>query len=154
MPKISEGRGIVCFVSLRTKSRSSNITFISMIQSREQLFDGKIVRQRIDYWMNLFFKFDKGKYATRSKHLNHDWYLAQVEVCSNIIFKSARFCTSLFERLLDKFSRVGLTPLLKYSACGLPVHIPNLSGDCMITTPASSTGSGEMPSSSTIKRVI
>jgi len=61
-----------------------------MIQSREQLFDGKIVRQRIDYWMNLFFKFDKGKYATRSKHLNHDWYLAQVEVCSNIIFKSAR----------------------------------------------------------------
>jgi hypothetical protein len=35
--------------------------------------DGKLVRQRIDYWMNLFFKFDKGKYACRSKHLNHDW---------------------------------------------------------------------------------
>jgi len=70
--------------------------------------DGKLVQQRIDYWMNLFFKFDKGKYATRSKHLHHDWYLAQVEVCSNVIFKSARFCTSLFERLLDKFSRVGL----------------------------------------------
>jgi hypothetical protein len=58
--------------------------------------------------MNLFFKFDKGKYATRSKHLQHDWYLTQVEVCSNVIFKSARFCTSLFERLLDKFARVGL----------------------------------------------
>jgi len=25
-----------------------------------------------------------------------------------MIFKSARYCTSLFERLLDKFSRVGL----------------------------------------------
>ena len=58
--------------------------------------------------MNQFFKFDKGKYSTLSKHLKHDWYLAQVEVCSNVIFKSARFCTSLFERLLDKFSRVGL----------------------------------------------
>ena len=46
--------------------------------------------------------------AFLSKHLKHDWYLAQVEVCSNVIFKSARFCTSLFERLLDKFSRVGL----------------------------------------------
>jgi hypothetical protein len=70
--------------------------------------DGKLIQQRIDYWMNLFFKFDKGKYATRSKHLKHDWYLTQVEVCSNVIFKSARFCTSLFERLLDKFARVGL----------------------------------------------
>ena len=58
--------------------------------------------------MSLFFKFDKGKYSTLSKHLKHDWYLAQVEVCSNVIFKSAQFCTSLFERLLDKFSRVGL----------------------------------------------
>jgi len=29
--------------------------------------DGTLVRQRIDYWMNLFFKFDKGTYATRSK---------------------------------------------------------------------------------------
>jgi len=70
--------------------------------------DGKMIQQRIDFWMNQFFKFDKGKYSTRSKHLKHDWYLTQVEVCSNVIFKSARYCTSLFERLLDKFSRVGL----------------------------------------------
>lgn len=70
--------------------------------------DGKMIQQRIDFWMNRFFKFDKGKYSTRSKHLKHDWYLTQVEVCSNVIFKSARYCTSLFERLLDKFSRVGL----------------------------------------------
>ena len=41
--------------------------------------DGKLIQERIDYWMNLFFKFDKGKYATRSKHLHHDWYLTQVE---------------------------------------------------------------------------
>jgi len=41
------------------------------------------------------FKFDKGTYSTRSKHLQHDWYMGQTEVCTNIIFKSARFCTNL-----------------------------------------------------------
>jgi len=70
--------------------------------------DGHTVQRRINYWMSRFFKFDKGKYSTRSKHLYHEWYITQVEVCSNIIFKSPRFCTNLFERLLDKFSRFGL----------------------------------------------
>ena len=58
--------------------------------------------------MNIFFKFDKGKYSTRSKFLEHGWYLSQIEISSNIVFRSARFCTSLFERLLDKFHRLGL----------------------------------------------
>ena len=58
--------------------------------------------------MNLFFKFDKGKYSTCSKYLQHEWYLSQVEISSNIVFRSARFCTSLFERILDKFQRLGL----------------------------------------------
>ncbi|WP_246294233.1 hypothetical protein [Desulfobacter latus] len=78
------------------------------LQEAAQEIQGNIVQRRINYWMDRFFKFDKGKYSTRSKHLKHDWYLSQVEVCSNVIFKSPRFCTSLFERLLDKFSRVGL----------------------------------------------
>ena len=33
--------------------------------------------------------------------------MTQTEVCTNTIFKSARFCTNLFERLLDKLSRFG-----------------------------------------------
>jgi hypothetical protein len=69
--------------------------------------EGKQVQQRIDYWMARFFKFDKGKYSTRPAALKHDWFCSQVEVCTNIIFKSAEFCTSLFNRLLDKFSRIG-----------------------------------------------
>jgi hypothetical protein len=69
---------------------------------------GKEVLNRLNYWMNIFFKFDKGKYSTCSKYLSHEWYLSQVEVSSNIVFRSARFCTSLFERLLDKFQRLGL----------------------------------------------
>jgi len=70
--------------------------------------NGRIVLDRISYWMNIFFKFNKGKYSTLSKYLNHEWYLGQVEASSNIIFKSTHFCTSLFERLLDKFHRLGL----------------------------------------------
>jgi len=68
---------------------------------------GRQVQDRINYWLGRLFRFDKGKYSTRPGSLHHDWYLSQVEVCSNIIFKSSRFGTSLFERILDKYSRVG-----------------------------------------------
>lgn len=79
-----------------------------LLQKIANSIDGYTVQHRIDYWMDRFFKFDKGTYSTRSKHLQHEWYMTQVEVCSNIVFKSARFCTGLFERILDKFSRFGL----------------------------------------------
>lgn len=78
------------------------------LQKAALSLDGRTVLNRITHWMNLFFKFDKGKYSTKSKFLHHDWYLTQVEISSNIVFGSARFCTSLFERLLDKFHRLGL----------------------------------------------
>ena len=68
---------------------------------------GKQVQERIDYWMNRFFRFDKGRYSTVPAALSHDWYCSQVEVCTNIIFKSAQFCTKVFERLLDKYTRIG-----------------------------------------------
>jgi len=73
-----------------------------------ELLDGRAVINRVNHWMDIFFKFDKGKYSTCSKYLQHEWYLSQVEISSNIVFRSARFCTSLFERLLDKFQRLGL----------------------------------------------
>ena len=78
------------------------------IRKAVESLNGRAVLNRIAYWMNLFFKFDKGKYSTCSKYLHHEWYLSQVEISSNIVFRSARFCTSLFERLLDKFQRLGL----------------------------------------------
>lgn len=36
--------------------------------------NGKAVMNRAEHWKNIFFKFDKGKYSTRSKHLEHQWY--------------------------------------------------------------------------------
>ncbi len=78
------------------------------IRKAVESLNGRAVLNRVTYWMNIFFKFDKGKYSTCSKYLHHEWYLSQVEISSNIVFRSARFCTSLFERLLDKFQRLGL----------------------------------------------
>ena len=79
-----------------------------------QIFDrivkgltGKVIQDRITYWTDRFFRFNKGKYSTISKYLVHNWYMSQVEVCSNVLFRSSRFCTNLFERLLDKFKSIG-----------------------------------------------
>lgn len=78
------------------------------LQTVAKAISGSMVQQRIHYWMNRFFKFDHGKYSTRSKYFKHEWYMGQVEICSNVIFKSARYCTNLFDRLIDKFHRLGM----------------------------------------------
>ena len=36
-----------------------------------QEIDEKMVHEKINSWMNRFFKFVKGTYSTRSKHLKH-----------------------------------------------------------------------------------
>lgn len=96
-------------VSYRKKENAFvDVSDPRQLQQAAEQINGRMVQQRIDHWMNLFFRFDKGTYSTRSKYLQHEWYLGQGEVCSNVIFKSARFCTSLFQRLLDKFHRIGL----------------------------------------------
>lgn len=77
------------------------------LQEIAQSITGRQVLDRINYWMGLFFRFDKGKYSTRSKHLQHEWFMSQTEICSNVIFKSPKFATNLFERLMDKFVRFG-----------------------------------------------
>jgi DNA-binding PadR family transcriptional regulator len=58
--------------------------------------------------MDMFFKFDKGSYSTRSKYLDHEWFISQAEISTNVKFKSPKFCTSLFEKLLQKVIRLGL----------------------------------------------
>jgi len=68
---------------------------------------GMQVFKRIKYWMSRFFRFSKGKYSTCPKEFCHEWYCHQIEICTNIIFKSSVFCTKLFERLIDKFIRIG-----------------------------------------------
>ena len=80
---------------------------LSTFQEIAESFEGKEVLDRIQYWRSQLFKFNKGQYSTCSKYLNHEWFLSQVEICSNGIFKSPFFGTRLFERLIDKFVRFG-----------------------------------------------
>jgi hypothetical protein len=67
-----------------------------------------IINDRIQFWWDIFFKFNKGTYSTRSKLLTHDWYSYQVEVCSNTIFKSSTYGSRIFNKLLQKHHTIGL----------------------------------------------
>ncbi|MBD3250964.1 hypothetical protein GF380_00590 [Candidatus Uhrbacteria bacterium] len=80
---------------------------LSQVQQIAFSLSGQQVLERINYWMDLLFRFAKGSYSTRPSRLRHDWYLSQTEICSNILFKSSRFGTGVFERILDKYARVG-----------------------------------------------
>ena len=141
------------------------------LRKAAQSLNGRAVLNRISYWMDMFFRFEKGKYSTRFKFLEHNWYLvperklsfspisasdknfnprniqyipavkilifldldekswfsfrhylSQIEISSNIVFRSARFCTHLFERLLDKFQRLG--PACSAFAAGNAGRLP------------------------------
>ena len=92
------------------RMRDNSFTWVEDLDAVQKIafsLSGRQIQERINYWMGRLFRFDKGKYSTCPGQLRHAWYLSQVEVCSNILFKSSRFGTSLFERILDKYSRVG-----------------------------------------------
>jgi hypothetical protein len=79
-----------------------------MLKELTTNFLPSIALDRIDYWMSIFFRFDKGQRSTCSKLLSHKWYTSQTEISTNIIFKSAKFANSLFQRVLNKHHTIGL----------------------------------------------
>lgn len=96
---------------IKYRMSDNSFTYVSDPQLLQQLCDSmdfSIINERIRHWWDIFFKFHKGSYSTRSKLLTHDWYSYQVEVCSNIIFKSGAYGTRLFNKLLQKHHTVGL----------------------------------------------
>lgn len=70
--------------------------------------NGQDILERINYWWDCFFKFDKGARSTRSKLLEHQWYTNQTEISTNVIFKSPKYFNTLFDQLLAKHYTVGL----------------------------------------------
>lgn len=93
------------------KMKDNSFVQISDIETLKDLvekFQPSIALNRIDYWMDVFFRFDKGTRSTRSKLLSHQWYTYQTEISSNIIFKSEKFATSFFQRLLQKHHTIGI----------------------------------------------
>lgn len=93
------------------KMSDNSFTEVSDLQTMESLikeFQPSIALNRVDYWMDIFFRFDKGSKSTRSKLLTHKWFTYQTEISTNIIFKSAKFANSFFQRVLQKHHTIGL----------------------------------------------
>lgn len=94
-----------------------------LLQSLVEGFQPSIALNRVDYWMNIFFRFDKGNRHTCSKLLKHNWYTYQTEISTNIIFKSPKFAKSLFQRVLQKHHTIGLPDrLTKIFGLSKPFH--------------------------------
>ncbi len=71
-------------------------------------FKPSFALERINHWMNIFFRFKQIKKSTRSKLLSHNWFSFQTEIATNLIFKSAKFAKSYFNRILAKHHTIGL----------------------------------------------
>jgi hypothetical protein len=84
------------------------VSDIDLLESLVKGFQPSIALSRVDYWMKIFFRFDKGGKTTCSKLLKHQWYCYQTEISTNIIFKSSRFAKGLFQRVLQKHHTIGL----------------------------------------------
>jgi hypothetical protein len=69
-------------------------------------FKGSIIDSRIKYWMNKWFRFDKGDRSTCSSLLNHNWYTSQCEISSNVIFKNKDFLNRTYDKILEKYHRL------------------------------------------------
>ena len=65
-------------------------------------FKGSIIDKRISYWMDKWFRFDKGERSTCSSLLKHSWYTSQCEVCSNVVFKNKPYFERLYDKILEK----------------------------------------------------
>ena len=81
---------------------------VSQLETLVNDFQPSIALDRIDAFMLLFFRFDKGTKSTRSKLLSHQWYTYQTEVSYNVIFKSAKFANNFYGRILHKHHTIGL----------------------------------------------
>lgn len=99
------------------------VSDLALLESLVENFQPSIALGRISYWMDTFFRFAKGERSTRSKLLKHEWFTYQTEISSNIIFKSAKYANSFFQRLLQKHHTIGFPDrLTKIFGLSKPVH--------------------------------
>jgi hypothetical protein len=91
--------------------KDNSFTKVEDLELLEKLvssFQPSVALERIKHWMDIFFKFDQGQKSTRSKLLHHNWFTFQTEIATNLIFKSAKFAKSYFDRILAKHHTIGL----------------------------------------------
>ena len=108
------------------KMQDNSFISVSCKETLERLvndFQPSIILNRIDYWMDVFFRFDKGAKSTCSKLLRHTWYTYQTEISTNIKFKSAKFAKTYFDQVLQKHHTIGLPDrLTKIFGLSRPVN--------------------------------
>jgi len=81
---------------------------LEMLNNLVKNFKPSVALDRINHWMDIFFKFDQGQKSTCSKLLHHNWFTYQTEISTNLIFKSAKFANAYFDRVLSKHHTIGL----------------------------------------------
>ena len=86
----------------------TKIEDLEILNNLAKNFQPSIAIKRVEHWMDIFFKFDQGQKSTRSKLLHHNWFTFQTEIATNLIFKSAKFAKSYFDRILAKHHTIGL----------------------------------------------
>jgi hypothetical protein len=93
------------------KMEDNSFIEISDLKTSEQIienFSGRIIADRIQILWDEWFNFHKGERSRRNDLLKHQWYSTQVEVCSNVIFKSSQYFNTLYDRFVEKHHRIGL----------------------------------------------
>jgi hypothetical protein len=93
------------------KMNDNSFVKVSDLKALETIvkdFQPSIMLNRVDYWINIFFRFDKGDKSTRSKLLTHHWFTYQTEISTNVIFKSPKFFNDYFRSILHKHHTIGL----------------------------------------------
>lgn len=99
------------------------VSDLALLQRLVEGFESSIALNRVDYWMDIFFCFDKGSKSTCSKLLKHQWFTYQTEISTNIIFKSSKFAKGLFQRVLQKHHTIGLPDrLIEIFGLSKPYH--------------------------------
>ena len=93
-----------------TKKENSftKIEDLELLNNLVKNFQPSIAIDRINHWMNIFFKFNQGQKSTCSKLLKHNWFTYQTEIATNLIFKSAKFANAYFDNILSKHHTIGL----------------------------------------------
>jgi len=98
-------------LNVNYRMKDNSFTFVDnteLLNSLIKNFKPSIVLNRINHWMNIFFRFDQGKRSTISKLLKHNWFTYQTEISTNLIFKSAKFANNFFDNILSKNHTIGL----------------------------------------------
>ena len=94
--------------TMKKDNSFTKVEDLEMLNNLVTNFQPSIALDRINHWINIFFKFNQGQKSTRSKLLQHNWYTYQTEISTNLIFKSAKFANTYFERILSKHHTIGL----------------------------------------------